>query len=791
MTTVPFENVLFKSTNTVNASLSVTRTPADRWSDVFNVKDFGALGNFTHDDTSAIQAAIDAAYSTLNKSAIVFFPPGAYKVMGTISLKNTNIGSNFTSGVIRGAGRWSSSIFGNLPNGFVFDCGDDGSNSVEEISNLSISNTSSVIGSGALRINNTSLTMNNLNFGGMINVYSGYNVFQTSLNNCTGGTNFDPVIGSTGSFGIMGFHFNIEGWRSGAPYQAAIQFYGSNSATISGCGIEQCNTAWIMGVLAGWASACTVASGANSYVLTVGGTIGQNSQPMFIPGCEIFMSGLTTLADWVLVPFSGSCAQVTANGNSNSAVASYTYNSGTGLVTLTMTVSTIINPGDQITVSGLNIAGLNITANTIAASGTTITYTGPTGQVGSPSGGGAVNDSGLGLGFAGKYRINRNSVVSSPVPCVSRFKQNIVCTSLVSITTEGNFTIGYVTGASSCSFINCGGSSAVGEAVDPITSAKTYTAQYGIYIDTGLSGCTFMGCLPSSVTYGAQWYFTPGGTNECILLGCFGRKHADNVTDAGASISNSAGGAGVILNFSTLTAGVGIGLGMKVTGSGVSANTIIVGNSSTDRFAVNSYTYNSGTGAVVLTLATTPSFPSGTQATVSGLNVTQANGTFNVTVSGTTVSYTGGTGGGAASGGGTISLSGFGNFGSYRVNNSQHMVGQITVHTGDDWVVPTNPGGITGITLIGCNTPNLPAGYTSGLANGLSRTFSSLPGNVGSDGNYSVQDGMEYDIVDGLASNCSDSACTAFGANVTGGGGALHLRVRYNAATAHWRITGI
>lgn len=59
----------------VTATGSTTaRSLADRFTDVINVKDYGAKGNGSHNDTDAIQDAIDAA--TLNtSSAIVYFPP--------------------------------------------------------------------------------------------------------------------------------------------------------------------------------------------------------------------------------------------------------------------------------------------------------------------------------------------------------------------------------------------------------------------------------------------------------------------------------------------------------------------------------------------------------------------------------------------------------------------------------------------------------------------------------------------------------------------------------------------
>lgn len=50
---------------------------------IFNVRNYGALGNDSADDASAIQSAIDAA----TQGAIVYLPPGIYRIGATIQLK--------------------------------------------------------------------------------------------------------------------------------------------------------------------------------------------------------------------------------------------------------------------------------------------------------------------------------------------------------------------------------------------------------------------------------------------------------------------------------------------------------------------------------------------------------------------------------------------------------------------------------------------------------------------------------------------------------------------------------
>lgn len=63
------------SSATALATGSTTaRTLANRFADVVNVKDFGAIGNGVADDTAAIQAALNSG------KAIVFLPEGNYKI---------------------------------------------------------------------------------------------------------------------------------------------------------------------------------------------------------------------------------------------------------------------------------------------------------------------------------------------------------------------------------------------------------------------------------------------------------------------------------------------------------------------------------------------------------------------------------------------------------------------------------------------------------------------------------------------------------------------------------------
>jgi len=62
-----------------------SRTVENKLQESVSVKDFGAVGDGTTDDTAAIQAAIDA-----NTQSVIYFPSGTYKITSTIQL-DTNV----------------------------------------------------------------------------------------------------------------------------------------------------------------------------------------------------------------------------------------------------------------------------------------------------------------------------------------------------------------------------------------------------------------------------------------------------------------------------------------------------------------------------------------------------------------------------------------------------------------------------------------------------------------------------------------------------------------------------
>src|SRR5262249_50172136 len=192
------------------------RTMPDRVAEIINVKDFGAVGDGKRDDTSAIQAALDAAFGPpsnfhnwqnahLNKE--VHFPAGKYRVVAPQAPRAiTNITNDFALG--NGQGHLTYTTRGD--HGFTVgqlvwvsgaDCNGDG-NRLVKIGSIPASNQFTTVTqppmhsyTGGGRVQSIALSVTGV-FGGKI---SGAGAFSSQLINAKSG----------------GIVFATNGWKYG------------------------------------------------------------------------------------------------------------------------------------------------------------------------------------------------------------------------------------------------------------------------------------------------------------------------------------------------------------------------------------------------------------------------------------------------------------------------------------------------------------------------------------------------------------------------------------------------
>lgn len=85
---VPFSSFAFAATGSPTA-----RTMPDRLAEIKNVKDFGARGTGSTDDTAAIQAAVN--WTSGANRGTVYFPVGTYAISAPITFETPNINIRF------------------------------------------------------------------------------------------------------------------------------------------------------------------------------------------------------------------------------------------------------------------------------------------------------------------------------------------------------------------------------------------------------------------------------------------------------------------------------------------------------------------------------------------------------------------------------------------------------------------------------------------------------------------------------------------------------------------------
>lgn len=229
---------------------SSNRTMPDRLHDVVNVKDFGAVGDGSTNDTTAIQNAINSAAASgstggsAKNGGVVFFPPGAYKV--TSSLQNNVSGTNVE---LRGSGTYSTTIFGSLNNAYIIDSnfgvtlGQFGVISDMFVYNSNAgSNTGVDVSYGTIRFNTPCGQLLNIVFGGTNGIIASSDSFNSAFINCQGsGPGGGSVSGQLGygSIGIAITQATLIGC-SALGYWTGMSLSNAG-AVLLGCRTETCH----------------------------------------------------------------------------------------------------------------------------------------------------------------------------------------------------------------------------------------------------------------------------------------------------------------------------------------------------------------------------------------------------------------------------------------------------------------------------------------------------------------------------------------------------------------------
>jgi hypothetical protein len=180
MTDIPFTSFAFPATGAPTG-----RTMPARLNDVINVKDWGAQGNGTHDDTAAIQAAIYYAYSLNSypiQGATVFIPKGTYLITRAIDIAS-NRAPHYTGCVkLIGAGRDATILRGSLSSDCILHQAYHATVNIDVIADMTVQNDSTAFGSGAINITGAvnSTCISNCHLIGVV----GINMWWLCFNGC-------------------------------------------------------------------------------------------------------------------------------------------------------------------------------------------------------------------------------------------------------------------------------------------------------------------------------------------------------------------------------------------------------------------------------------------------------------------------------------------------------------------------------------------------------------------------------------------------------------------------------
>ena len=197
---------------------AINRSIYEKLSDTISVKDFGAIGNGSTDDTSAIQAAINANYGST-----IYFPAGNYLISSALNI-TAPISLDCAPGSFQGTSTYGARIFTNtvginlLNISYSGAAGNQtGGGSIKGL--LLDGNTKAVIGLNITGVNTTKVNFYDLNIYGC--------------------TNFGLYITGNHSYSFFGCQFNFNG--SNVATDAGVKINGANCVNFYGCDSEANN----------------------------------------------------------------------------------------------------------------------------------------------------------------------------------------------------------------------------------------------------------------------------------------------------------------------------------------------------------------------------------------------------------------------------------------------------------------------------------------------------------------------------------------------------------------------
>jgi hypothetical protein len=224
-----------------------SRSLAERQLDIINVKDYGATGDGDTDDRTAILAAYAKARTLGDTSqggmlgAIIYFPPGCYKVSAPLMFTHSNYGIH-----LEGAGKYATTIFGQFV-GYIIDAPDINGATLNVIRGMRVRNTLNNPCAGAIRLSLGAGTAAGIIEDCMIQGFTGIdasaNGYVTIIRNCEATAGFDNI--ARGSCFAYTQQASIENCRI-TRYDTAITCHNAASEFRS-IAIENC----FLGILVG------------------------------------------------------------------------------------------------------------------------------------------------------------------------------------------------------------------------------------------------------------------------------------------------------------------------------------------------------------------------------------------------------------------------------------------------------------------------------------------------------------------------------------------------------------